>query len=133
MRQQVALDLRHRIHRHADGDQQRGAAEIERHAGVGRQDLRQHADGGQVDGADDRDARQDVVDVFGGLVAGPDAGKEAAVLAQIVGRLLRIEDDGRVEEGEEHDQQRIDERDAAAGRVPASQRPYSATPVPAPR
>ena len=35
MRLQMAVDLRHGVHRHADHDQQRRAAEIERHVGVG--------------------------------------------------------------------------------------------------
>ena len=50
--QQMALDLRHRIHGHAHGNEQRGAAEVERHGPIGYQDLGQHADGRQVDGAD---------------------------------------------------------------------------------
>ena len=91
VREQVALHLRHRVHGHAHRDQQRGAAEIERHGGVGDQQLGQHADGREVDRADDGDARQHIVDVFGGLCAGPDARQEAAVLAQVVGRLLRVE------------------------------------------
>ena len=104
------MDLRDRVHRDADDDQQRGAAEIEREPAYGNQDFGQDADRGQIERADDRDARQDVVDVFGGLLARTDAGKEAAILAKIVRGLLRIDDDGRVEEGEENDQQRIDER-----------------------
>ena len=64
---QVALDLRHGIHRDANRDQQRRAAEVERHGGVGNQKLRQHANGREVDGADDGNAGQDVVDVFGRL------------------------------------------------------------------
>ena len=51
-----------------------------------------------------RDAGQHVIDIFSRTLARADAGNEAAVLLQIVGRVLRIEDDGRVEEGEEGDQ-----------------------------
>ena len=120
VRQQMALHLRHRIHGHADGDQQRGAAEVERHRGVGDQQLRQHAHDRQVDGADHRDARQHVVDVLGRLGAGPDARQEAAVLAQVVGRLLRVEHDGRVEEGEEHDQRHVDQRDSSGWPRPSA-------------
>src|SRR4029077_14086200 len=40
MRQEIALNLRNGIHRDADHNQQRGAAEIERHGRVGNQDFR---------------------------------------------------------------------------------------------
>jgi hypothetical protein len=103
VRQQVALHLRHRIHGHADDDQQRRAAEIERHLGVGNQHFREQADDRQIAGADHGDARQHVVDVFGGALARPDAGDEAAVLLQIVRGLGRVEHDRRIEESEEHD------------------------------
>src|SRR5690606_15816966 len=39
---------------------------------------------------------------------GPDAGDEAAVLLQVLRRLLRIEDDRGVEEGEEQDARAIE-------------------------
>jgi hypothetical protein len=104
MGQQIALHLRHRIHGHADHDQQRGAAEVERHRRVGNQNFRDQADDRQIDRAEHRDARQHVVDVFGGALARPDAGNEAAVLLEIVGGLGRVEHDRGVEEGEEHDQ-----------------------------
>ncbi len=36
--------------------------------------------------------------------AGADAGEEAAMLPQVIGRFRRVEDDRGVEEGEEYDQ-----------------------------
>ena len=53
-----------------------------------------------------RDLRQDLVHVLGGVLAGPDARNESAVLPHVVGRFVRIEDDRDVEEAEEDDQQR---------------------------
>lgn len=42
---------------------------------------------------DHRDAGQHLVDEGGGALAGADAGDEAALLLQVVGGLLRIEND----------------------------------------
>ncbi len=101
---QMAVDLRHRIHGHAHHDEQRGAAEIEGQIRVGDQHLRQQADDRQIGGAENGDAHQHVIDEFRRALARTNAGDEAAMLLQIVGRLRRIEDDRRIEEGEEHDQ-----------------------------
>ena len=108
---QVALHLGNRIHGHADHDQQRGAAEIEGHAGIADQELRQQTDERQIEGADDGDAGQHIVDVFRRPLARADARNEAAILLQIVRRLLRIEHDRGVEEREEDDQRRIEEQE----------------------
>ncbi len=88
MGKHVALDLSHCIHRDANRNEERRATKIERHGGVGNQKLRQDANGREVDGADDGNAGQDVIDVFGRFLARADAGQEAAVLAQIVGGVL---------------------------------------------
>jgi hypothetical protein len=71
---------------------------------IGYQEFGYQADDGEIDRADHRDARQHVVDVFRRALARADAGNEAAMLLQVVGRLRRIEHDRRVEEGEEDDQ-----------------------------
>ena len=68
-RQHVRFDLRHGVERHADDDQQRRAAEVERHVEALDQDRRQDADGRDVERAAQRDARQDAVDVLGGALA----------------------------------------------------------------
>ena len=54
-----------------------------------------------------RHAVDDVGEVAHGRLPGADAGDEAAVLLHIVGDLLRVEGDGRVEEGEEEDEQAV--------------------------
>src|SRR5438477_4466839 len=125
---ELRLDLLDRVHRHANHDQQRRSAEVELeahsfgepdrqmrveprahperkmvHVHAGDQDLRQDADGGEIDRADERDARQHAVDVVGGLPARADAWDEAAVFAHVIGRVDRIEDDRRVEVTEEDD------------------------------
>src|SRR3546814_5010441 len=93
MRDEVGLNLRDRIHRDADDDQEAGAAEIEGDAVLGNQDLGQDADEGQIDGADDREAREDVVQIVRGVLSRSYARNEPTVLAQIIRRLLRVEQD----------------------------------------
>src|SRR2546425_1233555 len=66
----VRLDLLRRVQAYADGDQQRGAAEVERHAEFVDQDLRDDADPRQVERACEGDAVQDPVDIVGGPLAG---------------------------------------------------------------
>src|SRR5207244_13185274 len=112
---QLRFDLRDGVHRDADDDLQAGVAEaeVEAHAlrkpdrqetievwtddrnlrdvHAGDQKLRQQTDRRQVDRADERDARQDAIDVIGRLLPRTDAGDEAAVLAHVVGGVDRIE------------------------------------------
>src|SRR5687768_10610876 len=97
MGDEVALDLGHRVHRHVDDDEQAGAAEIEGDARARDQEFGHQADQGQISGADHGDAGEDVIEIFLGPLAWPDAGDETAVALQILGGLLRIEDDRGVE------------------------------------
>ena len=57
----------------------------------------------QVDRAGQRDPRQDRVDVLGRPLARPDARDEPAVLPHVLGDVIGIEDDRRVEVREEDD------------------------------
>ena len=57
-----------------------------------------------------RDPRHHLVDVLGRLGARLHARNESALLLEILGQVDRIEDDGRVEVGEEHDQNRRSSR-----------------------
>src|SRR5690242_17079495 len=57
--------------------------------------------------ADHRDAREHEVDIFRGLLAGTDAGNEAAVFLKIVRGLFRVEDDLGVEEREDRKSTRL--------------------------
>ena len=108
MRDQVALHLGHRVHGDIDDDQQAGAAEIERHCVLRDQDLRQEADQRQIDRADRGQPGEHIVQIGGGVLARPDARNEAVIALQIVGGLLGIEDDRRVEEAEEDDHRRVE-------------------------
>src|SRR3546814_16525751 len=56
-----------------------------------------------IGGAHHRDAGEDEIEIFRRALARPDARNESAVLLQIVGRLLGIEDHRRIEEAEEDD------------------------------
>src|SRR5690606_28608992 len=109
MGDQVPLYLRNRVKRNADDNQQRRATKVEGYAGRGDQELRQKADNYQVDGTDQCDAGQDVVNVLGCTLTRTVARNKAGVLLQLVGRVLRVEHDSRVEERKEHDHRRIQE------------------------
>src|SRR6201993_3564913 len=109
VRQQVALDLRHRVHGHADHDQERGAAEIKRYRRVRDQDLGQQANEGEAGPADDGDAGEHIVDVLRRALARPNARDEAAVLLQVVRGFRRVEHDRRIEKGEEDNEPDIED------------------------
>ena len=66
-----------------------------------------HGDDAQEERAGDRDAEDDPGQVVLGRAPGPDAGDEAAVLAQLLGRLIGLEREGRVEVGEADGQQEV--------------------------
>src|SRR5882757_1077212 len=131
---QLRFELLHSVHSHADHDQQRRAAEIKLYAqtfqepgremaiepatdapanvvevNTGNQPLRQQTNHREVDGADKREALQNLADMLAGGASRPDARNEPAVLAHIVRELGRIEDDSDVEEREQNDQNDVDQ------------------------
>src|SRR5690606_11753499 len=74
--EEVALHLLQRVQRHADEDEQAGAAEELREAGEDAElhdDGRQDGDEPDEERARQRDPREDVVDELAGLAARPDA------------------------------------------------------------
>src|SRR5437588_5072667 len=120
---ELRFDLLHGIHGDADDDQQRGAAEVEVDAETvghpGRERVERASDerdvvevntanqegwndgdDDEVDGADQRDAGEDVIDEVRRAAAGTDAGNKAAVLAHVIGDVIRAEHDGDIEVGE---------------------------------
>ncbi len=103
----MRLDLADRIDRDVHDDQQAGSAQEQRNARLRDAPFRQDAHKGQVDRADHGNARQHVIEIIGGALARTDARNEAALLLQVLGRILRIENDGSVEEAEEDDARRI--------------------------
>src|SRR2546427_66237 len=103
--QQLLLHLRHGVERDTHYDEQRGAAEPERHVERVRHHDRQHGHDREEDGTRERDAGQHVVDVIRRGGAGLHAGDKAALLLQVLRQVHRVEDDRRVEVREENDQQ----------------------------
>src|SRR5438034_784028 len=103
VRHDVGLHLRHEVHGHHDDDEERGAAEVERHVPPQDQELGQQADQGHVNGSCKGQSQEDLLEIFRRLLAGPDAGNEGARLLQIVRRLLRIVLQRRIEKAEEND------------------------------
>src|SRR5690606_36605927 len=72
VRHHVRLQLRHEIHGHDHDDQQRRAAEVERHVELQNHELRHQTDRGDVDRAPESQPGQYLVDVVGGLLPRPD-------------------------------------------------------------
>src|SRR5882757_3830083 len=122
---ELRFDLLGGVHGDADDDQQRGAAKVEVDAeAIGHpggeavkdradepdmvevdsadEQGRNDSDDDEVESADQRDAGEHVVDEVGGALAGADAGDEAAVLAHVVGDVVRTEDNGDIKIREEN-------------------------------
>src|SRR5258706_5723833 len=78
VRHDVSLHLRHEVHGHHDDDEQRGAAEVERHVPSQYQELGQQADQGHVDGSREGQSQEDLLEILRCLLAGPDARNEGA-------------------------------------------------------
>src|SRR5687768_5838111 len=110
MGDQVALNLRDRVHRHVDDDEQAGAAEIEGHARLAEQNLRNKADQDEIGRAHHRHARDQMVEIGLGRLAWTDARDEAAVALQILRGLLAVELNSGVEEAEESDARPIEQQ-----------------------
>src|SRR6266702_6511727 len=108
---ELRFDLLDRVHRHAHHNEQRRAAKVEVDAEtVGHprgesvedrtdepqmvevnsadQKLWNDRDDNEVESADQRDAREHVVDEVGGALAGADARNKAAVLSHVVGDIV---------------------------------------------
>src|SRR5712672_1386818 len=126
---QLSFELLHSVHGHADHDQQRRAAEIKLYAqtfqepgrkvaiepatntppkvvemNTGNQPFGQQTNHREVDGADKREALQNLADMLAGGASRPDARNEAAILAHVVREFSRVEDNADVEEREQNDQ-----------------------------
>ena len=104
---ELAVDLLHRLEGDAHRDQDRHATEGELADVPQREDeQRQDRDRGQEQRSGQRDAVQHLRQVLLGRRPRTDAGDEAALLADDVGLLGRVERDRRVEVGEEDDEHR---------------------------
>src|SRR5215471_9538987 len=77
---------------------------------TGNHPLRQQADQGEIDRADERQPLQNAADVLAGISSGTNAGDKTAVLAHVVGEFGRIENDADVEKCEQQNQRNVEER-----------------------
>src|SRR5437868_4673572 len=102
--QQMLVDLRHRVERDTDNDQQRRSTKAERNVDRVGDEHGQQRDECQEQRTRERDARYDVINVLGRLLPGFYARNETALFLQVLGDVDRVEDDRRVEVGEENDQ-----------------------------
>src|SRR5260370_39839292 len=91
MGEQVRVDLRNRIHRDADHDQETGSAEIERDRILRDQDLGEDADRREIGSPDDAQPRQDVLQIIGGISPRPGPRKKTAVLPDKGLALRRVQ------------------------------------------
>src|SRR5580704_19596561 len=132
---ELRFELLHRIHRHAYYNQQRSSAEVksdaqafeqesprvfvEPDADRTRQMLEMHAgnhplgnqaDDRQINSADERQPAQNPVDVLRRVPPRTNPRNKSAVLAHVVGKLGRIENDAHVKEREENNQEYVEQR-----------------------
>jgi hypothetical protein len=106
------LDLAHSIQRDADHDQHRGPAEEDRLRQVhnSRDQVRHHRDEREEDCSDECDPGQHVVQVDGCRLARSVARDVPTTLLQAVGVLDGIELHRRVEVGEHHDEEGVEDQ-----------------------
>src|SRR5690242_15462986 len=90
MREQMALDLRHRVHCHVDDDDQAGAAQIKGDRQRRDEIFGHQANQGQIGRADHGDAGQHVIEIDLGILARPDTRNEPAVPLEVLGGFLGI-------------------------------------------
>ena len=107
----MGLNLSNGIHRHRDHDQDRCATQIEGRIIEPDQGLRHQADQRNIDRPDHRQTREHIVQILCRTLAGPDAGQEAAIFAEVLRRIIGIEHDRGVEEREEDDQARLEDHE----------------------
>ena len=72
--------------------------------------LRNQRDQDQVQAAHQRYARQHVIDVIAGAMAGTYAGNKAAVFPHVVRHVRRVEHDGNIEISKEDDTHSVQQR-----------------------
>src|SRR5262245_35565211 len=141
---QLRFDHLDSIHCHTDDNQQRRTAEVEVDSKPLRDPLgqkrietaanerdvldveaRDHElwndrNEREVKAANESDSGQDRVDVFGSSLTRPDTRNESAILSHVVRRFVGVEDDRRIEVGEEYDAedvQQVVERFAESKRI----------------
>src|SRR6266542_7119144 len=88
--EELRLQLLHRLHDHADDDEDARTAEPQRlHTGEVTDERRHDRDDAEEQRARDRDPRDDPAKELRGRTAGPDAWDETAVPLDVVGHVVR--------------------------------------------
>src|SRR5262249_20266148 len=77
---------------------------------TGDHPFRNERNNDEIQGADQGDAGENLIDMIGSAPPRTDAGNKPAVLAHVVGNFVWIEDDRHVEVREENDADRIQQR-----------------------
>src|SRR6476620_11009581 len=106
---QLRLDLFHRLHDDRDDDEEARSAEAQR-AEIRKyqpDERRCDRDGGEEQGAGERDPAHDPGKVVLCRTTRADAGDEAAVLAELLGRLIGLERERGIEVREAHREQEV--------------------------
>ena len=87
----MRLDLRNRINRHTDNNEQSCTAEVKRHIESIDQQSRQNTDNAQVYGADYSQPGQNLVQELGCFFTRPNPRDKSTVLFQVFGNIIRLE------------------------------------------
>src|SRR5580658_2613868 len=107
---QPRLNLRHRIKRNTDDNEQRRRPKIERrNTKPTLQRRRQHRKQTEVHGRHGSQPNQDAVEVIHSRLPRSNARDEGAALLEVVGDVARVDDDPAVEEREDDDEQEVRE------------------------
>src|SRR5579863_3876547 len=130
---QLRFELLYGVHRHADHNQQRRAAEVKLHVqtvehepphvpiepiaakpyrqvlqmNTGNHPFRKQADDGEIHASHKRQARENSIDVLRRIPPRADTGNEAAILPHVVRQFRGIENDAHVKESKENNQRHI--------------------------
>lgn len=78
------MGLSNAVHNHDNDNQQAGANKTEWCTRLGHQKIRNDTNGGQIKGADDRQASMDEIEIVRRRLAGSEPGNKCAMLAQVI-------------------------------------------------
>ncbi len=131
---QLRFNLLNRIHRDANYDQQRSAAEIKVDAetvengtrcmrvkptanrarqmlqvNAAKHEFGHQADNRQIDATNKSEPAQNATDVFGSIASGPYSGNKTAVLAHVVRKLGGIKNNANIKERENDDEHNVNQ------------------------
>ena len=133
---ELSFHLLHGVHGHSHHDQERRSTKIEIHvqpvqnpcrqvgveppgAHPARQvvqakprqhEFRNERDQGQIEATHPGDFRQDIIQVVGGALARPDSRHEPTLLFDVIGNLVRVVDNRKVEVGKENNHYNVRQR-----------------------